>query len=52
MVAFRQVLARKQTVYAPTIGWLEDEIRKLSCRKEVNCQTLVKTAMRSASYKL
>ena len=52
MVAFRQVLVRKQAVYAPTIGWLEDEIRKLSRRKEVSCRTLVKAAMGSTSYKL
>lgn len=41
MVACRQVLVRKQTGYGEVIAWLEDETRKLSGRKGLDCGLLV-----------
>ncbi len=52
MVAFRQVLARKQAQYGPAIRWLEEETLKLSSRRELNRSALVRVAMSSVSYKI
>ncbi|KAL2259032.1 hypothetical protein VTK26DRAFT_7436 [Humicola hyalothermophila] len=44
MVAFRQVLVRKQAGYREVIGWLEEETRKLALKKRLDCEELVKVA--------
>ena len=41
MVAFRQVLASKQAGYREVIAWLEEETRKLSGQKNLDCEGLV-----------
>jgi telomerase reverse transcriptase len=42
MVAFRQVLVRKQTGYREVIAWLEEETRKLSSQRSLDCEALVR----------
>ncbi|KAK3943607.1 hypothetical protein QBC46DRAFT_376577 [Diplogelasinospora grovesii] len=42
MVACRQVLTKKQTGYKDVLTWLEEETRKVSIQKGVNCELLVR----------
>lgn len=42
MVAFRQVLIRKQAGYGEVIAWLEEETQRLSGQKSLNCEGLVR----------
>ena len=46
MVAFRQVLVRRQTGYGAVIAWLEEETRKVCGRKDVDLEMLVGVAKR------
>ena len=46
MVAFRQVLVRRQTGYGAVIAWLEEETRKVCGRKDVDLEMLVGAAKR------
>ena len=48
MVAFRQVLVRRQTGYGAVIAWLEEETRKASGRKDVDVEMLVGVAKRAS----
>ncbi|KXX74891.1 Telomerase reverse transcriptase [Madurella mycetomatis] len=42
MVACRQILVRKQTGYRDVILWLEDETRRLSTQRSLDCESLVR----------
>lgn len=44
MVACRQVLVRKQSVYRELIAWLEEETRKFSDTKGLDIDVLVGVA--------
>lgn len=50
MVAFRQVLVRKQAGYGEVIAWLEGETRKLSGQKSLDCKGLVKVVRALPGY--
>lgn len=47
MVAFRQVLGRKQAGYREVVEWLEDEVRRLSLEKRVDLRALMQVAQAS-----
>lgn len=50
MVAFRQVLVRKQAGYGEVIAWLEGETRKLSGQRSLDCEGLVKVVKTLPGY--
>ncbi|KAK3383006.1 hypothetical protein B0T24DRAFT_30167 [Lasiosphaeria ovina] len=48
-VACRQVLVKKQTGYGKVIAWLEQQTRKLSGHKDVDCVALVRVVKAAAA---
>ncbi|KAK4465493.1 hypothetical protein QBC42DRAFT_261382 [Cladorrhinum samala] len=50
MLAFRQVLVRKQARYTEVLAWLDEEILKLTRKKGMDCKLLVKVAKEQPAH--